>query len=73
MALVRSSEFLALQFFTDTAVTIDPAGAAAVVTIPALQSFMSTLDLNFSGAAMFMYHPEQKLSGFVCNEIRTIA
>lgn len=72
MALLRSTEFLAIQFPIDTAVTIDPAGAAAVVTIPAMHSFMSTLDVDFTGSCMIMYHAQNKLSGFVCDEIRTL-
>ena len=76
MAVLRSNEFVAIQFPADTAVTVDPAGAAMLVTIPALHSFLSTLNVDFTGVVMIMKHAHgskgNTLSGFVCDEIRTL-
>ena len=73
MAVLKSQEFLAIQFPADTPVVIDPQGAALAVTVPALHSFLSTLDVQFSGPVMIMKDSQYQLSGFVCDHILTLA
>jgi len=73
MATLPASDFLAVQFPADTAITVDPNGVALAVTVPGLHSFMSTKDIAFVGPVMIMKHPQNKLSGFVCDEIQTLA
>lgn len=73
MAVLKATDFLAIQVAADTAVVVDPSGMALAFTLPALHSFMSTKDVEITGTVMIMKNPEHKLSGFVCNEIQTLA
>lgn len=73
MATLSSTDFLAVQFPAETLITVDPNGAALAVTVPGLHSFMSTKDIAFTGPVMIMKHPQNKLSGFVCDDIQTLA
>jgi len=72
MAVLPSTDFLAIQFPQETPIVVDPGDQALSLTIPALHSFMTTFDVEFVGPVMIMRQPQQKLSGFVCNRIATL-
>ena len=73
MAILKSTDFLAIQVPINTAIVVDPAGMALSLTLPALHSFMSTKDVQLTGDVMIMKHAQHKLSGFVCDDIQTLA
>ena len=76
MAIMKGSDFIALMFDADTAVTFqNPAGNNFAMTWPGGTALMSSLDVDFTGTALVMTSAHRAgnagLSGFVVDKIVT--